>query len=225
MTRTHRYHLRGECRYGNHCNYVHGLRCGRCGQNAVHPTDALAAAAHEHACSRVAQRKEELAASERAVCGICWDRPSESGTKLFGLLENCTHSFCLACIREWRSSECSARRACPVCRKESFLVIPCETLESDPVVKKHVVDVYKRTLANIPCKYFAYGSGDCPFQDNCLYAHNNINIDLDIDLDIDTINIGINCIELYDEDDHDHIAEIIDGDNVDSNNLNRISSS
>lgn len=177
-----RYHLRGECRYGNHCHYVHGLRCNRCGQNAVHPTDPVAAAAHETACARAAARKQSLITSKSAVCGICWDKPER-----FGLLENCTHSFCLSCIREWRTSECSSRRVCPLCRTESYLVIPSDTLETDPAIKKDTIDGYKKNLASIPCKYFAYGHGTCPFQDACLYDHTEGH----------DLVMGMSCLDLY----------------------------
>lgn len=163
---------------------MHALRCDRCGQNAIHPTDASAAAAHDAACARAAARKQSRVVSERAVCGICWDSP-----KRFGLLENCPHAFCLDCIREWRSTDCTSRRVCPLCRTESYLVIPCGTLETDPVGKKEVIKVYKKTLADIPCKYFAFGTGTCPFQDNCLYAHTEL-------------ELGLTCLDLDDDDEY-----------------------
>jgi hypothetical protein len=54
----------------------------------------------------------------------------------FGLLENCAHSFCLSCIREWRASADAVRteavRACPICRVESHFVVPWHVLLHAP---------------------------------------------------------------------------------------------
>lgn len=47
------------------------------------------------------------ARSEAVVCGICMERVSEKALpeeRLFGILPNCSHAFCLGCIRTWRRS-------------------------------------------------------------------------------------------------------------------------
>ena len=47
------------------------------------------------------------ARSEAVVCGICMERVYEKALpeeRLFGILPNCNHAFCLGCIRTWRRS-------------------------------------------------------------------------------------------------------------------------
>lgn len=84
--------------------------------------------------------------TNKAECGICLEVIMERG-KRFGLmsrffyiiessasyfisLAECDHSFCLTCIRAWRSKSKDATNAsamvksCPTCRKESLFVIP-----------------------------------------------------------------------------------------------------
>ncbi|GAB0494271.1 hypothetical protein MMPV_005563 [Pyropia vietnamensis] len=45
-----RFHLTGNCRYGDGCRYTHGVPCPVCGENAVHPTDGAEAERHLVAC-------------------------------------------------------------------------------------------------------------------------------------------------------------------------------
>jgi len=45
--------------------------------------------------------------SEAVVCGICMDRVYEKPLpeeRLFGILPNCSHAYCVGCIRKWRRS-------------------------------------------------------------------------------------------------------------------------
>ena len=46
--------------------------------------------------------------SEEKVCGICmevvWQKQPASAQR-FGILTNCTHVYCLDCIRKWRSAK------------------------------------------------------------------------------------------------------------------------
>ena len=95
-------------------------------------------------------------------CAIC----SEAPTK-YGLLENCTHVFCLTCIREWRKqTNQQCMRSCPVCRVDSHLIIPADkTLNSEE--KDIARTQYQQHLSSIPCKYGA----DCPFGTSCFYMH------------------------------------------------------
>ena len=47
------------------------------------------------------------ARSEAVVCGICMDRVYEKPLpeeRLFGILPNCSHAYCVGCIRKWRRS-------------------------------------------------------------------------------------------------------------------------
>ena len=70
-------------------------------------------------------------------CLICYDKILARNRK-FGILSifkkgNCDHAFCLECIRKWRARYLKNAnkllfRLCPVCRKESFIVIPSSIL-------------------------------------------------------------------------------------------------
>ncbi len=105
-----------------------------------------------------------------SVCEICHDDVAGRGTR-FGLLENCDHVFCLDCIREWRAQrEKQDRlnlRKCPVCRVDSFLIIPSSDFQSGEG-KAVERENYVKYLSMIPCKY---GKGKCQFGSSCLYFH------------------------------------------------------
>ncbi|KAE8673550.1 Zinc finger family protein isoform 2 [Hibiscus syriacus] len=94
----------------------------------------------------------------------------------FGLLSECDHRFCISCIRNWRSSSPSsgmdvntALRACPICRKLSYFVIPSVIWYSTPEEKQGIVDSYKAKLRSIDCNHFNFGNGNCPFGTSCFY--------------------------------------------------------
>lgn len=113
---------------------------------------------------------------EDAECGICFESVKRNDGK-FGMLESCDHAFCLGCIRAWRQQkELQDRknlRMCPLCRNQSFFVIPCERLLLDPAEKAEEIAVYKAHLGTIPCKAFDFGRGSCSFGTSCFYAHLN----------------------------------------------------
>jgi len=55
-------------------------------------------------------------------CGICWENIYTS-KKRFGLLSNCDHKFCIACVRKHRQNDQLPkinRNKCPLCRVSSF---------------------------------------------------------------------------------------------------------
>lgn len=116
---------------------------------------------------------------EEVECGICFEVIGKKGKKAerFGLLESCDHAFCLTCIRAWRREREQQDRAnlrlCPVCRNESFFVIPSEVLVMDQTEKRRLIDEYKTEMGRKPCKLFDYGRGTCPFGTSCFYAHLN----------------------------------------------------
>lgn len=111
-----------------------------------------------------------------AECGICFES-IRSRNERFGMLESCDHAFCLSCIRSWRKQreqqDRNNLRLCPVCRNESFFVVPSDTLVLDPQEKGSMIDAYKKEMGRIPCKLFDYGRGKCPFGTSCFYAHLN----------------------------------------------------
>ena len=107
------------------------------------------------------------------ICGICSENVLACGRK-FGLLENCDDVFCLDCLREWRNQKEKQDKAnlrrCPLCRIESFVVIPSAQflVGADKAIEK---DNYCSYLASVPCKNFDFGKGKCPFGTSCLYKH------------------------------------------------------
>ena len=95
--------------------------------------------------------------------------------KQFGVIDQCDHVFCLKCIRSWRATYDKRTtkhhyRTCPICRKTSYLVIPSyyHCVGGD---KDALIDDYKATLKEIPCRLFNKGKGECPFRDSCMYSH------------------------------------------------------
>ena len=112
---------------------------------------------------------------EFSECGICFENVKRRGER-FGMLENCDHAFCLSCIRGWRREREQDKqnlRLCPVCRNESFYVIPSDTIILDADEKQKIIDQYKDEMGRIPCKLFDYGRGTCAFGSSCFYAHLN----------------------------------------------------
>ncbi|EER12691.1 makorin, putative [Perkinsus marinus ATCC 50983] len=109
------------------------------------------------------------------VCAIC-DEDIVARGRRFGLLENCSHPFCLECIRRWRDQKGSQDRTnlrlCPLCRVESFLITPSEVYLPDGPDKTEVIRGYKEALARIPCKFVTAGE-ECPFGSSCYYKHDD----------------------------------------------------
>jgi E3 ubiquitin-protein ligase makorin len=117
-------------------------------------------------------RAEEVKHSKEAECGICYDQI----TSKFGLLR-CHCAFCFDCIKLWRSkghdiAQKSTVRLCPVCRTESFEVIPSEVLVTDPDRKKLLSDSYRAARCKTVCKNFNITRPwCCRFGRHCAYAH------------------------------------------------------
>jgi hypothetical protein len=111
--------------------------------------------------------------SDYWTCGICSENVVTSGRK-FGLLDNCEDVFCLECLREWRNQKEKQDRAnlrrCPLCRVESFVVIPSSSFLVGEE-KRLEKDKYCKYLSSIPCKNYDRGNGSCQFGSSCLYKH------------------------------------------------------
>jgi E3 ubiquitin-protein ligase makorin len=108
-------------------------------------------------------------------CCICLEKVLDNGRQ-FGVLENCDHTFCLKCIRGWRSTYDKRTtknhfRTCPICRRNSYLVIPSSYLVKSGPEKTSLVEEYKEVLKEIPCRLFNKGKGECPFMNSCNYSH------------------------------------------------------
>lgn len=171
----------GDCPCIENCSYLHGLECEYCGNKCLHPFNSSQQQEHRQRCIESHEKDMEHSfAVQRSVgvtCGICLDvvkskaNPSE---QRFGILTNCNHAFCLACIRHWRNTSHSKNkvvRTCPVCRVPSAFVTPSAVWIDDPAEKKKLIEDYKTALREKPCKYFAQGTRTCPFGSSCFYKH------------------------------------------------------
>lgn len=133
---------------------IHGDICDLCEQPVLHPFNEQQRQEHRLECLKKHEAKcEEAFAIQRSQdkkCGICletvWDR---EGDQRFGMLENCSHIFCLECIRTWRSSsnyEHKVVKACPECRTKSDFVTPTKFWPENDQAKKILIQSYKDNL-------------------------------------------------------------------------------
>ncbi|XP_066525710.1 probable E3 ubiquitin-protein ligase makorin-1 isoform X2 [Hoplias malabaricus] len=171
----------GECRYGLNCAYLHGDACDMCGLQVLHPSDTAQRSQHIRACIEAHEKDMEISfaiqRSKDMMCGVCMEvvfekaNPSE---RRFGILSNCSHCYCLKCIRKWRSAkqfESKIIKSCPECRITSNFVIPSEYWVEDKEEKQNLIQKYKDGMGSKPCRYFDEGRGTCPFGANCFYKH------------------------------------------------------
>ncbi|KAH3819545.1 probable E3 ubiquitin-protein ligase makorin-1 [Dreissena polymorpha] len=172
-----------DCPYGEDCVYIHGNVCDLCGLAVLMPGDDKQNEQHRTECVRQHERDMEVsfavARSKDKQCGICMDTVLDkepSTERRFGILSDCAHCFCLACIRTWRASkqfDSKTIRSCPECRVQSDFVTPSAYWVDTKEEKISLIQGYKEALGKKPCKYFDEGRGDCPFNDRCFYLHMN----------------------------------------------------
>ncbi len=108
-------------------------------------------------------------------CCICLEKVIANHKK-FGVLDGCDHTFCLDCIRGWRATYDKRAgkhhfRTCPICRRNSYIVIPSSKLIKNGPEKEEMMEEYKEVVQAIPCKHFNGGKGLCPFRNSCFYSH------------------------------------------------------
>uniref|UniRef100_A0A2K5HRK0 RING-type E3 ubiquitin transferase n=1 Tax=Colobus angolensis palliatus TaxID=336983 RepID=A0A2K5HRK0_COLAP len=169
------------CPYAANCVYLHGDSCDMCGLQVLHPMDAAQRSQHIKSCIEAHEKDMELSfavqRSKDMVCGICMEvvyekaNPSE---RLFVILSNCNHTYCLKCIRKRRSAkqfESKIIKSCPECRITSNFVIPSEYWVEEKEEKQKLILKYKEAMSNKVCRYFDEGRGSCPFGGNCFYKH------------------------------------------------------
>ncbi|RWW87022.1 hypothetical protein BHE74_00004172 [Ensete ventricosum] len=171
----------GKCPRGDRCPHIHGDLCSICGKHCLHPFRPDEREEHIKMCHKNNKHLEALKCSQEIECSVCLERVLSKPTaaeRKFGLLSECDHPFCISCIRNWRSNSPasgmdvnSALRACPICRKLSYFVIPSVIWYSSKEEKQEIVDSYKIRLKSIDCKYFDFGNGTCPFGTSCFYKH------------------------------------------------------
>jgi len=150
------YYAAGNCQNGNDCHYSHD--------------DSLVTIA-----KKTVKRDKKGKIIGDHECAICLEFVREKN-EIFGLLENCEHVFCLSCIRDWRATfdkktAKSHYRTCPICRSNSFIVVPSDMHYKNSADKDEVFEDYKYYLKSIPCKIFNKGKGECPFRNSCFYEH------------------------------------------------------
>lgn len=116
------------------------------------------------------------------TCGVCMDvvlSKQPASKRLFAILPNCNHCFCVECIRTWRKQSHvfanGVTKGCPVCRTVSLYYVPSDRWIEDQAEKHTVCLSHKRVMAEIPCKYF-FGSG-CVFGPKCFYKHSTSSSD------------------------------------------------
>ncbi len=117
------------------------------------------------------------ARSKEKTCGICMevvvDKQPKSEAR-FGIMPNCTHCFCLNCLRQWRqamSFESKVVKACPECRQTSDYICPSQYWVDTDEEKAALLGDYKANQAAKDCKYFQRGDAECPFGNRCFYRH------------------------------------------------------
>ncbi|GAV72756.1 zf-CCCH domain-containing protein/zf-RING_2 domain-containing protein [Cephalotus follicularis] len=175
------YAAAGDCLRGENCPHIHGDLCPTCGKHCLHPFRPEEREEHIKMCEKKQNHIEALKCSQEIECSVCLDRVLSKPTaaeRKFGLLSECDHPFCISCIRNWRSNSPTsgmdvntAVRACPICRKLSYFVIPSVIWYSSKEEKQEIVDSYKAKLKSIDCKHFNFGNGNCPFGTSCFYRH------------------------------------------------------
>ncbi|KAM6458115.1 putative E3 ubiquitin-protein ligase makorin-1 [Liasis olivaceus] len=118
-----------------------------------------------------------VAQSKDVVCGICMDKISQKPLpeeRLFGILPNCTHAYCVGCIRKWRKSRdfhSTVIKGCPECRVTSTYFIPNKYWVFDTEEKEKLIETFKARTSKIRCKFFVRSNGHCPFKSECIYLH------------------------------------------------------
>ncbi|CAN7059353.1 unnamed protein product [Brassica oleracea var. botrytis] len=175
------YAAAGDCPRGDQCPHIHGDLCPTCQKHCLHPFRPEEREEHKRSCEKKHKQLEALKLSQDVECCVCLERVLSKPTpaeRKFGILTECDHAFCIGCIRNWRSSAPSTGmdvnstlRACPICRKLSYFVVPSVIWFSDPDEKKEIMDNYRDKLRSIDCKHFNFGDGNCPFGTSCFYKH------------------------------------------------------
>lgn len=160
-----RFHLVGNCRYGDYCRFPHGDVCPHCQQPILHPDMPDQRQLHLAECERSLAEVEvpeipysadshgqapagRIEEGSELRCGICLESVPKTGHQ-YGLLLNCDHVYCLPCIRNWRrraereANTVEAARSCPLCRNHSHYVIPSWIFPTDVHQKESITEGYR----------------------------------------------------------------------------------
>ena len=143
-------------------------------QQAVLAEAVAAGVASDLDAAEIALGAAERGISRSIECSVCLENVTDAVGRRFGLLTGCAHAFCLECIREWRARidlPASTVRACPLCRRLSYYVIPSDRYIADEGRKARLNAEYHAAQRALPCRNFDQGRGVCPFGTSCFYAH------------------------------------------------------
>ncbi|XP_031700932.1 makorin, ring finger protein, 4 isoform X1 [Anarrhichthys ocellatus] len=113
--------------------------------------------------------------SQNVTCGICMDKVYEKTdprNHVFGILPNCSHSFCLQCIMTWRKTKDlgpDVVKSCPQCRVRSAFYVPNKHWVEGQA-KESLIAAFKEKFSKKRCNYYTRYRC-CPFKTECLYRH------------------------------------------------------
>ncbi|XP_077546869.1 E3 ubiquitin-protein ligase makorin-1-like isoform X2 [Haemaphysalis longicornis] len=169
------------CPMADCCTYLHGELCDLCEKPCLHPFNEAQRMQHREECVLRHEQDMELSfavqRSSGKSCGICMDIVMDKeppSDRRFGILEKCSHVFCLKCIRKWRNTkqlDSKIVRSCPECRVPSDFVTPSKFWVDMGTEKDKLIADYKTAMSAKPCRYFQEGRGKCPFAGACFYKH------------------------------------------------------
>ena len=80
---------------------------------------------------------------------------------MYGLLEGCSHIFCVPCIRRWRLNQgkpeetvaSGVTKQCPLCRAPSRFITPSSSFyPAEHPKKAEIIEHYKASMSRVPCK-------------------------------------------------------------------------
>ncbi|XP_053313830.1 E3 ubiquitin-protein ligase makorin-2-like [Spea bombifrons] len=115
--------------------------------------------------------------SRDVVCGICMDKVYDKQVaeeRVFGILPNCSHAYCVDCIKRWRKTrdfQNEVIKGCPQCRIKSSYFIPYKYWIGESAEKLKLIENFKAKTSKIRCRFFLRGNGYCPFKSECIYLH------------------------------------------------------
>ncbi|XP_063810997.1 probable E3 ubiquitin-protein ligase makorin-1 isoform X2 [Pseudophryne corroboree] len=115
--------------------------------------------------------------SRDVACGICMDKVYDkqlAEERIFGILPNCNHAYCVGCIKRWRKTrdfQNAVVKGCPQCRIKSSYFIPHKYWIGDAAEKLELIENFKAKTGKIRCRFFLRGNGHCPFKSECIYLH------------------------------------------------------
>ncbi|XP_042347914.1 makorin, ring finger protein, 4 [Plectropomus leopardus] len=121
------------------------------------------------------EETEAFLQSKNVTCGICMDKVYEKTDPkkhVFGILPNCSHSFCLQCIMTWRKTKDlgpDVVKSCPQCRVRSAFYVPNKHWVEGPA-KERLIAAFKEKFSKKRCRYYMRFRC-CPFKTECLYRH------------------------------------------------------